>query len=109
MVPCATWSPTFSTIRHSRNATNSPHWIARTNWNSEKIPIRFPASFSRTDRGEYAPQYRGGRGRATAHHHVHRNNVGDAPATGVALAEDATIAGAIADRRSEEHTSELQS
>src|SRR5450759_809282 len=54
--------------------------------------------FRRTDRGEYALQYRGGRGRTTTHHHIHRNHIGDAPTAGVALAEDPAIAGAIADR-----------
>src|SRR5512135_2804480 len=50
------------------------------------------------DRGEYALQQRGRRGRAAGHGDVHRDHVAHAAAAGVALAEDAAAAAAIADR-----------
>ena len=64
----------------------------------KNAPAHNQPLFRRTDRGEYALQYRGGRGRATAYHHVDGNNIGDTPATGIAFAEDTPITGAIANR-----------
>src|SRR5450759_2920304 len=96
--------PVLSLSKLPANSRN--HRIAGMARSYRSGPAHNQSLFRRTDRGEYALQYRGGRGRATTHHHVHRNHIGDLAASGVVLAravgalwtKDAAITGAIAYR-----------